>query len=97
MLAFIREKVPMEELLAQAAEEAVELSHAALKMRRCMDGKNPTPVRLSEAVANLEEEIADVLLCLETLGYDMRELSRYRAMMDAKLERWAGRLMDAEV
>ena len=97
MLAFIREKVPMEELLAQTAEEAVELSHAALKLRRCMDGKNPTPVRLSEAVANLEEEIADVLLCLEVMGYDMKELAKYRAVMDAKLERWAERLLDAEV
>ena len=96
MLAFIRENVPEEELLAQMAEESIELSHAALKLRRVIDGKNPTPVRLSEAFANFEEEIADVLLCLETLGYGMQELTRYRAMMDAKLERWGGRLKEVQ-
>ena len=94
MLSFIRDKVSQEELLAQTAEEAVELSHAALKLRRVLDGKNPTPVRLSEAFANFEEEIADVMLCLEILGYDMQLLTKYRAMMDAKLERWAGRLRE---
>lgn len=31
------------EILAQLAEEASELAQAALKLRRAMDGTNPTP------------------------------------------------------
>ena len=31
------------EVLAQLAEECTELAQAALKMRRVLDGKNPTP------------------------------------------------------
>ena len=40
----IREILPQEELLAQLAEEASELAHAALKLRRVYDGRNYTPV-----------------------------------------------------
>lgn len=36
------------EVLAQFAEECTELAQAALKLRRALDGKNPTP--------NTEEE-----------------------------------------
>jgi NTP pyrophosphatase (non-canonical NTP hydrolase) len=93
---YIREQLPGDELLAQLAEESIELSHAALKLRRVVEGKNPTPISLSAAFANLEEEIADVLLCLEILGYGIQELTRYRGMMDAKLERWTRRLREKE-
>ena len=92
MIEVIKAKVGGAELLAELAEEAVELAHAALKLRRVIDGKNPTPVNLGDAFDNLEEEVADVLVCLEVLGYDLKELLRYRAMMDAKLARWAARL-----
>lgn len=91
-LEFIREQLPPGELFAQLAEEAGELAHAALKLRRVFDGKNPTPVGMGEAFANLEEEIADVLVCLESLGYGLEVIPLYRGMMDAKLDRWAGRL-----
>ena len=66
----IREALSQEELLAQLAEEAVELAHAALKLRRVYDGTNPTPVKRSEAFANLKEEIADVRLLLSVLELD---------------------------
>lgn len=75
------------ELLAQLAEEAAELGHAALKLRRVRDGKNYTPVTFQEAYDQLKEEISDVLLCLEVLGVDGD-----RRTMGAKLERWADRL-----
>ena len=94
MIEFVRENLPDEELLAGLAEEAAELSKAALKLRRVLDGRNPTPVSLSMAHANLEEEIADVLLCLESLGFDHTVLDKYRPMMDGKLERWVGRLRE---
>lgn len=95
MMNYIRDQLPDEELLAQLAEEASELTHAALKMRRVLDGRNPTPVRLSEAWANLQEEIADVLLSLTMLGIDYNE-PEYGAQMAEKLDRWAGRLRQKE-
>lgn len=96
MIDYICDKLPQEELLAQLAEECMELGKAALKVRRVLDGRNPTPVSLCAAFANFEEEIADVLLCLETLGCSLEEMSKYRAMMDGKLERWTGRLRERE-
>lgn len=96
MNIFIREKLGGSELLAQLAEETAELNKAALKLRRVMDGKNPTPVTLVAAFENFEEEIADVLLCLDVMGYDLKELSRYKAIMDGKRERWVRRLQAIE-
>ena len=94
MIEYVREQLPDTELLAQLAEEAAELGQAALKLRRVIDGRNPTPVSLSVAHANFEEEIADVLLCLETLGFYLDVLAKYKAMMDGKLTRWAKRLRE---
>lgn len=93
---YIREQLTPGELFAQLAEEAGELAHAALKLRRIYDGKNPTPVSMDDAYTNLEEEIADVLVCLEVLGYELNELPKYRAMVNGKLDRWRSRLTAAE-
>lgn len=95
MIEYIRDAVPQEELLAQLAEEAAELGHAALKLRRVIDGRNPTPVRMSEAWANLQEEVADVMLCLRVLGVEFHDPTIYR-ITEEKLDRWVGRLIDAE-
>ncbi len=91
MINFIRDQLSDEELLAQLSEECNELAKAALKMRRVLDGRNPTPVTMPEAWANLQEEISDVLLCLIVLGIDFND-TEYGAPMEAKLNRWAGRL-----
>ena len=48
--------LPETEVLAQLAEEAAELAQAALKLRRVLDGTNPTPLSESEARAALAEE-----------------------------------------
>lgn len=40
----IFDALPEEEILAQMAEECVEASKAALKLRRARSGVNPTPV-----------------------------------------------------
>lgn len=93
MIDFIRDQLPDEELLAQLAEEASELAKAALKMRRVLDGRNPTPVRMSEAWANLQEEIADVLLCLQVLDINTDEME-YQVTIGEKLNRWANRLSE---
>lgn len=91
-LEYILERLTHEELLAQLAEETAELGKAALKLRRVIDGRNPTPVSLSAAFENFEEEIADVLLCLETLGFDHDGLTKYRHITSVKLARWRSRL-----
>ena len=93
MEEYIRKNVPYEELMAQLAEEATELAHAALKLRRAYTGTNPTPVNLADALVKLEEEIADVQLVLEVLG--MGGYGRYAYIREKKLERWADRLKAA--
>ena len=88
----VRALVPLGEQLAQLAEEAVELAHAALKARRALGVTgNPTPVRLSESLGALMEEVADVHLCLRVLGYDIQDTD-CQNIMSAKLSRWAMRL-----
>lgn len=81
-----------EELLAMLAEESAELSHAALKLRRVMDGTNPTPVGYHLAVKRLQEEIADVFLCIEQIH--CVEEDTVNMIRKQKLARWLTRLMD---
>lgn len=58
------------ELLEQLAEEAAELSQAALKLIRASGySNNPTPVTEQEAEANLEEELHDVLAVASLLAF----------------------------
>lgn len=40
--------LPKTEIMAQLAEEASELAQAALKLRRALDGTNPTPKSVEE-------------------------------------------------
>lgn len=77
------------------AEEATELAHAAMKLRRAYDGSNPTPMTKGEAIDNLIEEIGDVFLYLEVLGFPV-DPEVYRKDMDAKLERWVRRLKETK-
>lgn len=77
------------ELLAGLAEEATELAQAALKMRRTLDGRNPTPVSTGDASRSLNEEFADVLLCAAVLGFDREEIAR---IIREKAARWSTRL-----
>ncbi len=95
MVNYIRDQIPEEELLVQLAEEASELAQAALKFHRVLDGRNPTPVRLSEAWANLQEEISDVFLCLTVLEINPVD-QEYLVSMQNKLDRWVGRLREKE-
>lgn len=96
-LEIIRGKLSDPELLAQLAEEAAELAQAALKMRRVMDGSNPTPVTPQQAYDTILEEICDVETCVAALLYNTPTAVKVRADLRAvKLERWAGRLMGTE-
>ena len=87
--------LPKTEILAQLAEEASELAQAALKLRRALDGTNPTPKSVEECEANLIEEWADVDLSLRCeLGTDY--FYEYRTKVEQmelkKLDRWLSRL-----
>lgn len=84
------------ELLAQLAEESAELTQAALKFRRVLDGINPTPVSEQDAQDNFHEEIADILLCLSTIGVDEQFIEH---IIRRKAARWYGRVRsdDGEV
>jgi len=82
------------ELLAQLAEEAAELAQAALKLRRTLSNANPTPVTMEEAYDNLMEELADIGNCLDALGYDEKDMALVEQKKPAKMERWAGRLIE---
>jgi hypothetical protein len=90
-LGFVRDTVPPGELWAQLAEEATELAHAALKLRRATGGENPTPVEYEAAFSSVMEEVADVSLMVQVLALDEKPavtntIRRY------KLLRWRDRL-----
>lgn len=110
----VRARISKSELLAQVAEEAVELSldamdmapesngsdlakaasrlaHSALKLRRTMSHENPTPVTTEAAVLKVQEEVADVLLCLDILGFDVTD-ANIDLIQEQKIMRWIGRL-----
>lgn len=83
----IAEQLGAEEILCQCAEERSELAQAVLKMRRVLVGT--TPLTQSEARVLINEEVADVLNCVESLEaisfVDRAHVSRIQA---EKLERW---------
>lgn len=89
----INEILDKTEILAQLAEEASELAQAALKLRRAIGGKNPTPRSIPECEAALDEEIADVMVCIEELCFASRtHLDTQAIIMCRKEERWLSRL-----
>ena len=91
----VRENVPINELLAQLAEECTELAKAALKLRRTYSKTNPTPVKRREATSAVLEEIADVKLCLHACGFEkVSTLIECNRIMGAKANRWAERLKE---
>ena len=63
--------LPKTEILAQLAEEASELAQAALKLRRALDGTNPTPKNVEECLENIQEEMADDF-CLSNHVWQVR-------------------------
>ena len=83
------------EWLSQTAEEAAELSQAANKFRRAYRGLTPTPP--AEARHHLDEEAADVLVCLEILR-EKGDLNMDDVLDIAltKAARWHGRIFKGE-
>lgn len=92
----ITDYLPETEILAQLAEEAAELAQAALKLRRAIDGTNPTPKSVDECKANLLEEIADVSLCACLLMTPDTDYWTVYDTMAGKRNRWLERLKEKE-
>lgn len=95
----IASKLGARERLEVLAEEAAELSQAALKMIRAykMGGAvNPTPVTPNEALENLFEEISDVELAVEALGLYYMNRRRISEIKEEKRKRWYERLKGVE-
>ena len=92
----ILEELGGSELLCALAEEASELSQAALKFRRAINGNNPTVKTLDECAANMLEEISDCELILELLGYSEPSMvERREAIKKQKEARWKQRIADS--
>ena len=87
----IKEYLGESEMLCQLAEEAAELSQAALKLRRALGCNNPTPVTVEEARRNLVEEAADVYNVLGRL-LDAEDNAEIYSIIRRKKERWLNRL-----
>lgn len=91
---YIKSRLTETERLLGLTEEALELALSALKLRRVMDGTNPTPVTLEQATANLLEEFGDVLNTVEVLVTPTQnELAMQ--LRQTKRTRWVERLKAA--
>ena len=87
------EDLPIEVRLIQLAEEAAELSQAALKLVRARYGD--TPVTQHQASAHLLEEMADVSVCMTALQ-DIAPLARVGEIIAQKAQRWEDRINGKE-
>lgn len=90
----IIEKIGEPAILEQLAEECSELAQVALKKARILRGENPTPCNIDDVNCKLSEEIADVFVCLDVLGYMPvhNEVSTIDIIRKNKLDRWQERL-----
>ena len=85
---YVLEHIDRRTLLEQLAEEAAELSQAALKLIRAEKlSDNPTPANVSIASEQLNEELADVLVTADAVGIPVLE-----SCDNSKWRRWAARI-----
>ena len=91
----IIKQIPRRERLEALAEEANELSQAALKVIRAEKlSQNPTPKTEDEARTTLFEEFYDVLICVLALGIIIP--GEETLLNNFKVKRWADRIKGAE-
>lgn len=88
-IEYIQSRLSHRDLYEMLAEEAAELSQAALKVIRAegMSG-SVTPVSAEEAHAKLNEEVVDVLVVLAALNVEIFSAK----LANEKAQRWADRL-----
>ena len=63
----ITDKIGFPATLEQCAEECSELAQVCLKMARKLRDENPTPKSIEDIIENLNDETADVLVCIDEL------------------------------
>lgn len=78
-------------MLELLAEECTELAQAALKLARKYRGENPTPRTEAECLQSLEEEIADVMTCIDQMG-EIADMGTVEKVKEEKLDRWKKRM-----
>lgn len=83
------EDLPIDVKLIQLAEEAAELSQAALKLVRARHGDTPVPE--TDAKMHLLEELADVALCSKVITSKADDRI-VKGIMMQKAKRWEERL-----
>lgn len=90
----ILEKLGRAPVLEQLAEEAAEVAQAALKLARIIRGENPTPKTACEAEEALEEEMADVSVCMRVLAIEsiVIDVENVEKIAEVKMKRWLDRL-----
>ena len=84
---FIKAFVSEATLYENLAEECTELAKAALKKARKLRGENPTPKTIEEIDNDIDEELADVHVCMYVLGLGCEIDEFYR-----KIARWCDRI-----
>ena len=93
---YVLDRMSEREVLELMAEEAAELSQAALKLIRARGlSNNPTPVQDVAATFNLREEMVDVLICMMLYGVDLGYFVK-KAEGSPKWKRMADRFKDIE-
>lgn len=92
---YVREELASRDMLEQVAEEASELSQAALKLIRALGmSGNPTPTISEQAFSDFREETQD-LLCVLRLVFADSAWERITNIDDyPKYRRWARRIED---
>lgn len=90
--------LPERDKLETVAEEAAEVSQAALKLIRAKElSWNPTPMDSGEAWENLCDEIIDLCLALDVCRFDVAGFAGYASSsQNPKLKRWVDRLEKKE-
>ncbi len=92
---YVRDELASRDKLEQVAEEASELSQAALKFIRAYGlSENPTPITEEQALQDFIEEVRDLLCVLRIIFTD----SAWERITDIddypKYRRWARRIED---
>lgn len=82
-------------VLEQTAEECAELAHACLKMSRNLRGENPTPVADVWIKASVQEELADLMNCVDILlNIPWMNAKRVQDIQIEKIKRWGERIRE---
>lgn len=90
----IVEEIGIPALFEQTAEECVELAHVCMKLARKLRQENPTPIDIQDIMNKLDEETADVMLCLDILKHEglLPNTEYMENIMHRKELRWIERL-----